>query len=78
MYIDLSRPDLMIVISALNSYQADLAERESRQDYWYRTHMVEQYKQRAEDSKVLIAARMLKVDDLRSKFLSFLTPDTID
>lgn len=78
MFIELSQSELLIIVSALNSYQESLSERELRQDYWFRAHSTEQYKQKAEDSKVFLQARMLTTDTLRTKLLSFLSPEGID
>lgn len=77
MYINLSVPDLVILVSALNSYQYDLSEREKRSDYWFRSHVVESYKQRSEDNKVLLLARMRHVDALKDTLLPYIPPTTM-
>ena len=77
MYIDLSVPDLVVLISALNTYQQELSERERRADYWFRSHMLENYKERSEDNMVFILARMRHADALRDTLLSYIPPTTI-
>lgn len=69
MQLQLSSDDLLILVCALDSYMYDLAEREKRADYWFRSHMIERYKQESENNRVLLLSRMRRVDDLRERFL---------
>ena len=69
-YLDLSNQDLVVLVSALDAYQEVLSERERQVDYWFRSHVLVDRKQAAEDNKVLLYARMAQVDKLKSIFLS--------
>ena len=69
-YLDLSDRDLVVLVSALDAYQEILSERERHLDYWFRSHILSDRKQAAEDNKVFLYARMAQVDKLKSLFLS--------
>ncbi len=69
-YLDLSNQELVVLVSALDAYQEALSERERQVDYWFRSHVLADRKQAAEDNKVLLHARMAQVDKLKSIFLS--------
>lgn len=70
MYLDLKDKDLLVLVSALDAYQEALSERERQVDYWFRSHVLADRKQAAEDNKVLLHARMAQVDKLKCIFLS--------
>lgn len=69
-YLDLSNQELVVLVSALDAYQEALSERERQVDYWFRSHVLADRKQAAEDNKVLLHVRMAQVDKLKSIFLS--------
>lgn len=71
MYLDLSNQDLVVLVAALNSYQEALSEREHRHDYWFRSHVLVDRKNAAEDNKVMLLSRMAQVDRLRAVFMSY-------
>lgn len=77
MYLNLSMDDLMVMIGALNNYMEVLQERERRNDYWFTNHVLADRKQMAEDNKILLQSRMVKVDALRQVCLGALPASTM-
>lgn len=69
MMITLTSQDMLILLFALDAYMNDLHEREKHSDYWFRSYALENRKQIAEENRILLHARMLHVDQLKSRFL---------
>lgn len=70
--VELSGEELMLLCLALDTYMYDLSEREKRSEYWFRSHSLESYLQRAEENRTLLFSRMEKTDRLRTRFLLLL------
>ena len=68
--IPITEDELILLLSAIRSYEVELDVREEKADYFFRSHSLEDYKERSEKNLMVLQVRRYQLEELKKRLLS--------